>query len=302
MDIVETQKTIWLNKTEEKIFNFLKKVNKKYNLNVTFRVAGGWVRDKIMGLESDDIDIALDTMTGKELGKVLEKEKHIKIHIVQQNHEQCKHLEVAIVNLFDIKIEMVNLRSEEYGDSRIPTTQIGTPLEDALRRDLTINSMFYNINTGCIEDHTGKGLGDIKNKIIRTPLNPKQTFLDDPLRILRAVRFSVRLGFEIDEALIKVITNNIEIHDAFISKISQERILEEVKKMVKYSAKDSFQLLSDLGMFHAIFGCDYAQFNLHDADLFYRDMDQPHCLEPYLALFKYEKYSILDDIDAQKKV
>ena len=68
---------------------------------------------------------------------------------------------------------MVNLRSEEYAaDSRVPVIEIGTPEQDAMRRDLTFNSLFYNINTGLIEDLTGKGLNDLKEKICRTPLEP----------------------------------------------------------------------------------------------------------------------------------
>ncbi len=91
----------------------------------------------------------------------------------------------------------------------------GTPLEDALRRDTTMNSLFYNVHTRSIEDHSnkvvrsrpadryispmnsGQGLDDLKNGIIRTPLPPKQTFLDDPLRVIRCVRFSSRFGFEL---------------------------------------------------------------------------------------------------------
>jgi len=70
-------------------------------------------------------------------------------------------------------IDLVNLRSETYSDiSRVPTIEIGTPEQDALRRDLTINSMFYNINENKVEDYTGKGIDDLKNKILRTPLEP----------------------------------------------------------------------------------------------------------------------------------
>jgi tRNA nucleotidyltransferase (CCA-adding enzyme) len=74
----------------------------------------------------------------------------------------------------------------------VPDVKIGTPLEDALRRDLTINSLFYNINKKEVEDFTGKGIEDLKHGIIRTPLDPLQTFLDDPLRILRTIRFATR--------------------------------------------------------------------------------------------------------------
>jgi tRNA nucleotidyltransferase (CCA-adding enzyme) len=83
------------------------------------------------------------------------------------------------------------LRSEEYGeDSRVPEIKIGTPEQDAFRRDLTINSMFYNINLGAIEDFTGKGLIDLREKKANTPLEPLKTFIDDPLRVLRTIRFA----------------------------------------------------------------------------------------------------------------
>ena len=70
--------------------------------------------------------------------------------------------------------------------------KIGTPIEDVYRRDLTFNSLFYNINENKIEDFTGKGIEDLENKICRTPLEPLKTFLDDPLRILRTIRFAHR--------------------------------------------------------------------------------------------------------------
>lgn len=95
-------------------------------------------------------------------------------------------------------IDLVNLRSEKYTeDSRVPVIDIGTPEEDAFRRDLTINSMFYNINEDKVEDHTKLGETDLKEGIVRTPLEPLQTFLDDPLRVLRTVRFATRFDFKI---------------------------------------------------------------------------------------------------------
>ena len=84
----------------------------------------------------------------------------------------------------------MNLRKEEYDDSsRIPSISIGTPLEDAYRRDLTINSLFYNVNTGTVEDFTMRGVSDLHDRLVRTPLPAIETFREDPLRLLRAVRF-----------------------------------------------------------------------------------------------------------------
>lgn len=100
-------------------------------------------------------------------------------------------METAVIKVQNQLIDLVNLRSEEYGEeSRVPEIKIGTPEQDALRRDLTINSMFYNINKGLIEDLTGRGLIDLKNKMANTPLQPLKTFVDDPLRVLRTIRFA----------------------------------------------------------------------------------------------------------------
>lgn len=95
------------------------------------------------------------------------------------NPEQSKHLETARMKIRGLWVDLVNLRSEEYAhNSRIPTMTFGTPEQDALRRDFTINSLFYNINEGVVEDLTGRGIADMKQGIIRTPLPPRETFLD----------------------------------------------------------------------------------------------------------------------------
>ncbi|CAO2145272.1 unnamed protein product, partial [Urochloa humidicola] len=92
--------------------------------------------------------------------------------------------------ILDIWIDFVNLRSETYAEnSRIPTMEVGTAKEDAYRRDLTINSLFFNINNNSVEDLTGRGIEDLKRGLIVTPLPAKATFLDDPLRVIRAIRF-----------------------------------------------------------------------------------------------------------------
>jgi tRNA nucleotidyltransferase (CCA-adding enzyme) len=85
--------------------------------------------------------------------------------------------------------------------------QVGTPLTDALRRDFTINSLFYNLNTGEIEDYTERGVADIFSRIIRTPLEPLVTFKDDPLRVLRCFRFKSRFDFSIHEDIYNSLGN-----------------------------------------------------------------------------------------------
>lgn len=99
-----------------------------------------------------------------------------------------------------IELDFVNLRTEAYSeDSRVPQMSLGTPSEDAFRRDLTINALFYNIHTQLVEDFTGQGLADLRRAIIRTPLPSMVTLQDDPLRALRVLRFACRFNFSIAE-------------------------------------------------------------------------------------------------------
>ena len=138
-----------------------------------------------MGRESLDIDIALDNMLGKEFAEQVNT--YLKSHgqethhvaVIMSNPEQSKHLETARMRVRGLWIDLVNLRSEEYAQhSRIPVMTFGTPQQDAFRRDFTINAMFYNVNEEVVEDFTGKGLDDLRDGIIRTPLPPKETFMD----------------------------------------------------------------------------------------------------------------------------
>lgn len=208
---------ITLTPKEKQLFSTLMRIVKQCELKTTIRVNGGWVRDKIMGLESDDIDVSLDDMYGEDFAKIIsehlnkdiidEKDK-VSYGVIKANSEKSKHLETATIKLDDSLIDLVNLRSETYAEnSRVPTIERGTPTEDAYRRDLTINSLFYNLNTEQIEDWTGLGLSDIKDKLIRTPKEPLQTFVEDPLRVLRTVRFTNRFGFKMTDEVAKAAEN-----------------------------------------------------------------------------------------------
>ncbi|KIP03256.1 hypothetical protein PHLGIDRAFT_77897 [Phlebiopsis gigantea 11061_1 CR5-6] len=178
-----------------------------------------------------------------------------KIAKVERNPDRSKHLETAKATVLGIELDFVNLRSEEYAeDSRIPTQiAFGTPLQDALRRDITINALFYNVHSRSVEDLTEKGLQDLKDGIIRTPLSPKETFMDDPLRIVRCIRFSSRFGFTMVPEL-QAAAKDGEIQHALRTKISRERIGEELDKMMK--GRDpllAIKLISELGLYSSIF-------------------------------------------------
>jgi tRNA nucleotidyltransferase/poly(A) polymerase len=218
------------------------------------RFTGGWVRDKLLGIGSNDIDVGISSMTGSQFGNALKEyldipenlEKYkkglpngeindaiVSIHKIDANPEKSKHLETVTTKIFGLDIDLVNLRKETYtDDSRNPQMEFGTAVEDALRRDATINAMFYNLNESCLEDLTEQGLEDMKKKIIRTPLEPYQTFKDDPLRVLRLIRFASRLEYSIDEEA-EIAMRNEDISEALKLKISKERVGTELEKMLR---------------------------------------------------------------------
>lgn len=257
---IHVKDRIDLTAKEKQIFDRLLQVVRHFNLQTQLRVAGGWVRDKLLGKECYDIDIALDDMLGREFCEKVneylssEGEEIHKIGVVQCNPDQSKHLETAKMRLLDVWIDFVNLRAEDYSEnSRIPTMRFGTAEEDAYRRDLTINSLFYNINTSSVEDFTGRGISDLKSGKIVTPLPPKQTFLDDPLRVLRAIRFGARFGFLLDGELKKAAADN-DVIAALTDKISRERIGHEIDLMISGSDPVKAMLyISELQLFWAVF-------------------------------------------------
>jgi tRNA nucleotidyltransferase (CCA-adding enzyme) len=115
---------------------------------------------------------------------------------------------------------------------RCAAQKFGTPSEDAQRRDATINALFYNVHTRLVEDHTSRGVSDLQEGVIRTPLAPFQTLLDDPLRMLRYIRSASRFGFTLDEGIAEAVKDK-RIRDSFQAKISRERVGVEILKMLK---------------------------------------------------------------------
>ncbi|RVX67205.1 hypothetical protein B0A52_08639 [Exophiala mesophila] len=220
--------------------------------DLVLRFTGGWVRDKLLGVPSHDIDVALSSMTGWQFGQAMQdfmkvhgpnyerkaaeegfKAQLKDIHKIAANPEKSKHLETITTRMFGIDVDFVNLRKEVYlEDSRNPQMEFGTAEEDALRRDATVNALFYNLDTQAVEDYTGQGLDDMASKIIRTPLEPYQTFKDDPLRILRLIRFACRLNYQIEESAKKSMADKT-IHEALKLKISRERVGVEIDKIMR---------------------------------------------------------------------
>lgn len=230
-------------------------------LGTTVRVAGGWVRDKLLRkLGKQDIDVALDNMTGAQFAmrlnqwSVAQGGQAIQFGVIQQNPDKSKHLETATAMLGKFEVDFVNLRTETYVDtSRIPEIQIGTPEEDALRRDLTINSLFFNVNTGLVEDFTGRGLHDLSLGLIQTPLPPLTTLQDDPLRALRAVRFASRFNFDMAPELWEACCHTT-VREVLLTKVSRERVFQELEQMLdNVAAARSSYMLHSLKMLPLIF-------------------------------------------------
>lgn len=219
-----------INQIEKDVIDIVSQACTKFTPNINARVAGGWVRDKLLGKDSDDVDITVDRISGLEFA---EKMKEITLSsptpaYLEANPEQTKHLETARICLFNsFWLDVCALRCDEYTtESRIPTIRMGTPQEDAERRDFTVNSIFYNINNRKVEDFTG-GIPDLKNKILRTQLDPLISFKDDPLRILRAFRFAARFSLVPEKTILNAIP---EVIDEFEKKISRPRIEMEISK------------------------------------------------------------------------
>ncbi|EGB07805.1 hypothetical protein AURANDRAFT_27394, partial [Aureococcus anophagefferens] len=199
----------------------------------TVRICGGWVRDKALGRVTKDVDVALDNVSGAAFAARVSEalaarggDRGSNIGVIAANPEQSKHLETATMRLCGIEVDFVNLRSESYadaGDTRIPTMTFGTPEQDALRRDFTLNALFFNVHSRAIEDYTKRGWDDLRTGIMRTPLEPRVTLLDDPLRALRGVRFASRYCFALEQGFVGACLLP-EVRAALLAKVSRERV------------------------------------------------------------------------------
>ena len=187
-------------------------------------LVGGVVRDKVMGRPpTEDVDIVLE-------GDALELAHFLcENGITDHRPVVYPRFGTAMVTINGHTVELVSARRESYApESRKPEVELAELKEDILRRDFTINTLLENLHTGEIFDLTGQGMADIKAGIIRTPTEPETTFYDDPLRMLRAVRFAVRLGFQIEEGTRKAILRDAQR----LAIISRERIRDEFVKIL----------------------------------------------------------------------
>jgi tRNA nucleotidyltransferase/poly(A) polymerase len=266
------QKITITDPNEQSLFEMLKDYIK--DKDVVLRVAGGWVRDKILGKENDDIDFTVANKAGMGMsGKVFSDTLCAYITASGADSgwacedktsasQQTQGLETATLIISvpsepkkSFELDFVGFRSEVYSDdSRVPAVSPGTILQDTKRRDFTINALYYNINTGKIEDHVG-GVRDIHRRIIRTPIDAKTSFTDDPLRILRALRFRARFQFALDED-IKTAMRDPGVQTKFREIITGGRIGQEIVGFFKEGSEPvlAFREIYECGLWYIIFG------------------------------------------------
>ncbi len=208
-------------------------------------VIGGFVRDIFLERPSKDIDI-LVIGNGIKFAEAAGKTLHTKVSVF-------KNFGTAMLRNGDFEIEFVGARKESYrSESRKPIVEDGTLEDDQKRRDFTINAMAFALNQsnyGQLLDPF-EGVKDIERRLIRTPLDPNVTFSDDPLRMLRAIRFASQLDFNIDETALQAISDNC----LRIKIVSMERVTDELNKII-LSPKPSigFKHLFNTGLLREIF-------------------------------------------------
>lgn len=228
----------------QKIINTIVKVSD--NLNTEAYIVGGYVRDLILKRSRSDIDI-LVIGNGPEFAKKVADELGVK------NVSIFNNFGTAHFMIDNLDVEFVGARRESYDrKTRKPAVEVGTFLEDITRRDFTINTLAISLNKknyGALVD-VFNGYVDLRNKLIRTPLDPLKTFDDDPLRIMRAFRFASQLDFTVDESIMIAAGEMRER----LTIVSQERITDEFIKILA-SPKPSIglKLLFDSGVLEIIF-------------------------------------------------
>ena len=265
-------------------------------------LVGGAVRDLLMKRPIKDIDLCVDMVDGgidfaEWICKETDCYKNGSNPVVFTRFQTAKFNIRSIKDIAEVDIETVCTRKETYTEAngRKPEVKYGTINEDCLRRDLTINALYVNISTDEVLDPSGKGIEDLHNCIIRTPTDPNKTYLDDPLRMLRCIRFAARFGWGIErDTWIGIVTNAHRINT-----ISQERITDEINKIL-ISNRPSYGIrqLNRCGLLkkvlpevHKLIGC--TQGHQHFGDVFEHTMA---ALEKTKPIMEHRMAALLHDI------
>jgi poly(A) polymerase len=234
-------------------------------------IVGGCVRDELLGLpKPPDIDIVLESDSGELAAYLFEKQVSTIAPV------EYPRFGTALVLVEGAKVELATARSESYSsESRKPFVQPAALEEDALRRDFTVNTLLKNLHTGELRDPLGSGLSDLQSGILRTPLDPVKTFRDDPLRMLRAIRFKNRYRFNPALGLLEAVREEA----SRLRIVSAERIRDEVVNMLCHvSASESFSDLMECNLLEQFWpefkeGVGVEQGGYHQKDVWGHTLD-----------------------------
>lgn len=222
------------------------------------RFSGGWVRDKLRGAQSADIDVTVEGIpayefcvalrdflrnreTLKKYLQMLPGGRHqrgpISIHRIRVNMQSLEHGGNYVANVFGKYIDIFNPRSRKQINLTPPVEEeLGTVEEDAYRRDATINALFYNLRTSEVEDYTQRGIEDIRNRVLRSPRDPKFTLMADPVRVLRFIRLAAELQYDIQDDVMQAMRDD-GIKDALrscvLGKHRRRHVMTELKKIIR---------------------------------------------------------------------
>ena len=282
-------------KVEKAAEDYLSKMVKRSPFKGKVYIAGGYVRDTVRGIDPKDIDLVVAMPEGgikfaEWITKKIGAYKRGSNPVIFPKFGTAKFVMTGVKHngqdLSDLDIEAVMTRKEQYRDgSRKPDVSPGTLKQDVDRRDFTVNSLLKDLTTGEIKDLTGQGKNDIKKGVVRTPLDPDVIFVEDPLRMLRAIRFTVKYGWDLPMFMIRSIKKNARK----INSISKERIRDEIDKMlVTKRPKQAMRILKLTGLLQyimpevqALVGVKQGKY--HDKDVWNHSLDVLEKVPPVLS-------------------
>lgn len=280
MKLVPILQQVMLENKINILYDFIKSTIRGSEWEDKVYAVGGFTRDRLMDIEPKDLDIMVDAPNGgiefanwitKKLGVYKENSNPVIYPKFGTAKFNFRGITFRGQDLSDLDIESVMPRGETYtAGSRKPETFFTTLTHDAERRDLTINALFQRLSDDEILDLTGKGKDDLKNKLIRTPLDPDFIFAEDPLRMLRVIRFAVKYGFGLQLSTIKALKRNAEK----LKDISEERIMVELNNMLlTKNPAQAIRLLKISNLYNYIIPelndiIDLKQNKYHDQDAF----------------------------------
>ncbi len=261
-----------INESVRKILNSIAELSAEKKIN-TYLI-GGYVRDVLLDRKNTDIDLCVE-------GDAVAFAEDCAKHFNKKLDAVYKRFGTALLNFDELKIEFASARKESYShDSRKPIIEFTSIKDDLSRRDFTINALAVELNNPDKVIDNFNGLDDLKNKIIRTPLDPKKTFDDDPLRMMRAARFASQLNFTIDEITLNAAKEMRERVNDGSGVVSQERITDEFLKILKTDKPSvGLDILFKTGLMEIVFkevsnlqGVEQRK-DYHHKDVFYHTLE-----------------------------